>query len=119
MSASEPFSTIANLDRLIHDPTRLAILTALSACKEADFLFLQRLIGLTKGNLSGHLSKLEQAELVNINKSFVGKRPITYISLTPKGQQAIDDHWQQLNSIQQEAAEWQMDDRLESAGQDG
>ncbi len=107
MSASEPFSAIANLDRLVHDPTRLAILTALSACKEADFLFLQRLIGLTKGNLSGHLAKLEQAGLVNIKKSFVGKRPITYLSLTKAGKEAIEVHWQTLKNLQQEAAQWQ------------
>lgn len=108
MSAQRPFSTIANLDRVIHDPTRLAILTALSSCEEADFLFLQRLIGLTKGNLSGHLSKLEQAELVNIRKTFQGKRPITYLSLTPAGKEAIETHWQVLHRLQQEAANWQM-----------
>jgi DNA-binding MarR family transcriptional regulator len=109
MSAQDPFSAIANLDRLIHDPTRLAILTALSACEEADFLFLQRLIGLTKGNLSGHLSKLEQAGLVNIRKTFQGKRPITYLSLTPAGKEAIEAHWQALNRLQTEAANWQKD----------
>ena len=55
-----PFEELANLDRLIHEPTRLAILTALAACEKADFLFLQRITGLTKGNLSVHLTKLQE-----------------------------------------------------------
>ena len=54
-----PFEHIAELDRLIHEPARLAILTALRACRTADFLFLQRLTGLSNGNLSSHLAKLE------------------------------------------------------------
>jgi DNA-binding transcriptional ArsR family regulator len=52
---------INELDRLVHEPARLAILTVLSSCHEADFVFLQRATGLTNGNLSAHLSKLEDA----------------------------------------------------------
>ena len=52
------------LDRLIHEPGRLAILTVLSSVADADFVFLQRATGLTKGNLSSHLTKLEDAGLV-------------------------------------------------------
>ena len=52
------------LDRLIHEPGRLAILTVLSSVRDADFVFLQRATGLTKGNLSSHLTKLEDAGLV-------------------------------------------------------
>lgn len=107
MNPEESFTEIAQLDRLIHDPTRLAILTALSACDEADFLFLQRLIGLTKGNMSGHLSKLNKAELVEINKSFVNKRPRTRIALTEKGKLAINNHWLQLDQLRDGAAQWQ------------
>ena len=59
-----PFKSLAELDRMIHDPSRLAILTALSSCRSADFLYLQRLTGLSKGNLSSHLAKLEDAGLV-------------------------------------------------------
>ncbi|MEA2704976.1 MAG: hypothetical protein QOD63_2921, partial [Actinomycetota bacterium] len=59
------------LDRLIHEPGRLAILTVLSSVKDADFVFLQRTTGLTKGNLSSHLTKLEDAGLVRIEKRFV------------------------------------------------
>jgi DNA-binding transcriptional ArsR family regulator len=54
------------LDRLVHEPGRLAILTVLSSVSDADFLFLQRTTGLTKGNLSSHLAKLEDGGLVAI-----------------------------------------------------
>lgn len=100
------FEEIAALDRLIHEPARLAILTALSACHSADFLFLQRLTGLTKGNLSSHLSKLEEAGLVKIEKQFVGKLPNTQASLTPRGRSAIDHHWQQLEALRSDAQRW-------------
>jgi DNA-binding transcriptional ArsR family regulator len=62
------------LDRLIHEPGRLAILTVLSSVQAADFVFLQRTTGLTKGNLSSHLTKLEEAGLIEIHKRFVGKK---------------------------------------------
>ena len=61
-----PFEHLASVNRLVHEPARLAILTALSACDKADFVFLVNVTGLTKGNLSSHLSKLEQAGLVEI-----------------------------------------------------
>jgi DNA-binding transcriptional ArsR family regulator len=80
-----PFEHLASFDRLVHEPSRLAILTALSACEKADFLFLLNITGLTKGNLSSHLSKLEQAGLVKIEKKFEGKQPITYAMLTLEG----------------------------------
>ena len=104
---AQPFEEMVALDRLIHEPARLAIMTALSACQSADFLFLQRLTGLTKGNLSSHLSKLEEAELVTIHKSFVGKTPHTEISITQKGRTAIDRHWQQLEALRKNAKAWQ------------
>lgn len=103
-----PFEEIAGLDRLVHEPARLAILTALSACDSADFLFLQRLTGLTKGNLSAHLSKLEEGGLVWIEKRFVGKMPNTQVSLTRTGRRAIEQHWRQLEKLLQGAREWRM-----------
>jgi DNA-binding transcriptional ArsR family regulator len=104
---AEVFEEIAELDRLIHEPARLAILTALSACASADFLFLQRLTGLTKGNLSSHLSKLEGANLVQIDKQFVGKMPNTSVRLTRTGRTAIERHWQQLETLRKNAQDWQ------------
>ncbi len=87
------------LDRLIHEPGRLAILTVLSSVRDADFVFLQRATGLTKGNLSSHLTKLEVAGLVAIEKRFVHKKPNTNVALTPVGKQRIADHWDQLERL--------------------
>jgi DNA-binding transcriptional ArsR family regulator len=87
------------LDRLIHEPGRLAILTVLSSVQAADFVFLQRTTGLTKGNLSSHLTKLEEAGLVEIHKRFVGKKPNTNIALTAVGKQRIARHWDQLERL--------------------
>jgi DNA-binding transcriptional ArsR family regulator len=87
------------LDRLIHEPGRLAILTVLSSVKDADFVFLQRATGLTKGNLSSHLSKLEEAGLVVIEKRFVRKKPNTNVALTALGKQRITHHWEQLDRL--------------------
>ncbi len=87
------------LDRLIHEPGRLAILTVLSSVRDADFVFLQRATGLTKGNLSSHLTKLEDAGLVTIEKRFVRKKPNTNVALTAVGRQRIANHWNQLERL--------------------
>jgi DNA-binding MarR family transcriptional regulator len=92
------------LDRLIHEPGRLAILTVLSSVNAADFVFLQRTTGLTKGNLSSHLTKLEDAGLVEIEKRFVRKKPNTNVALTPGGKQRIARHWEQLDRLKNIAA---------------
>jgi DNA-binding transcriptional ArsR family regulator len=103
---SAPFEELAELDRLVHDPSRLAILTALSACKGADFLYLQRLTGLTKGNLSSHLGKLEDAGLVVIEKEFIGKIPNTRVGVTKIGRTAVERHWKRLDQLRQASLEW-------------
>ena len=87
------------LDRLIHEPGRLAILTVLSSVADADFTFLQRATGLTKGNLSSHLAKLEDAGLVAIEKRFIRKKPNTSVALTPPGRERIARHWEQLDRL--------------------
>lgn len=87
------------LDRLVHEPGRLAILTVLSSVKDADFVFLQRATGLTKGNLSSHLTKLEEAGLVDIRKSFVRKKPNTKVALTAVGKRRIARHWAELERL--------------------
>src|SRR5260221_1697146 len=96
---------INGLDRVIDEPARLAILTVLSACAEADFTFLQRATGLTNGNMSTHLSKLEGAGLIAMKKHFVGKRPQTLLSLTDAGRQQIAQHWRQLEKLRVDAAQ--------------
>jgi DNA-binding MarR family transcriptional regulator len=100
---SEIPGDLAAMDRVIHEPARLAILTALSAVANADFLFLQQLIGLTAGNLSSHLTKLEEGGLVWIEKAILNKRTHTQTGLTERGRQAIERHWQQLDALRQHA----------------
>ena len=108
---TQTFEEIAELDKLVHEPARLAILTALSACSSADFLFLQRLTGLTKGNLSTHLSKLKEAGLVEILKQFIDNKPNTRVSLTKRGRAAIRRHWQKLEELQKAASQWQPEEQ--------
>src|SRR5689334_1393961 len=109
MPARGPFEELADLDRLVHEPARLAILTALAACRAADFLYLQRLTGLSKGNLSSHLGKLENAELVTVEKEFVGKIPNTRISITKAGRLAVERHWKRLSDLRQASLQWSPD----------
>jgi len=94
-----PFEHLQSLNRLVHEPARLAILVALSACERADFLFLLNITGLTKGNLSSHLWKLEEAGLVEIEKTFEGKTPVTYIQLTLEGKDALKEYWRQIDKV--------------------
>ena len=98
-----PFEHLASVNRLVHEPARLAILTALSACDKADFVFLVNVTGLTKGNLSSHLSKLEQAGLVEIEKRFEGKQPVTYAMLSGEGREALKEYWKRFEKIRQGA----------------
>ena len=95
---------VTDLDRLIHEPARLLIVTILSSVASADFLFLQRETGLTKGNLSAHLSKLEEAGYVKIEKTFKGKLPLTVCKLTPAGKKAVTQYRQQLQDFMNKSA---------------
>jgi len=87
--AGDNLRAITEVDRVIHEPARLLIVALLSSVREADFLFLQRETGLTKGNLSSHLSRLEQAGYLRIEKGFRGKVPQTVCSLTAEGRAAF------------------------------
>jgi DNA-binding MarR family transcriptional regulator len=86
-------------DRLIHEPARLAIMTVLSYVGDAEFVFLQRATELTKGNLSSHLAKLEDAGLVKVEKRFVERKPRTSVALTARGRQRVERHWEQLDRL--------------------
>jgi len=90
---------VIDVDRLVHEPARLLIMTILSAVESADFLYLQRETGLTKGNLSSHLSKLEAAGYVEITKTYRGKIPLTVCKLTRSGQNAFTNYRDQLKYI--------------------
>ncbi len=91
--------SLTEIDRVIHEPARLLIVTILSTVASADFLYLQRDTGLTKGNLSAHLSKLEEAGYVKIEKTYKGKLPLTVCKLTTSGQKALKTYRQQLQSF--------------------
>lgn len=94
---------MSSLDRVLHEPARLAILTALSACRSCDFVYLQSLTAISKGNLSNHLQRLEQGGLVQIAKTYRGRKPQTVIALTARGRDAIERHWVQLESLRSQA----------------
>jgi DNA-binding transcriptional ArsR family regulator len=104
---STPFRELAELDRMVHEPTRLAILSALAACGGADFLFLMNVTGLTKGNLSAHLSKLQDAGLIEIEKRVVEKRPHTFARLSEGGRKTLQEYWETLERLREDAEQWQ------------
>lgn len=94
---------LRELNRLLQEPARLAIMTVLENCKSADFLSLQTLTGLTKGNLSAHVQKLEVAGLLEVKKSFVARKPHTMLVLTAEGRRQIAAHWKQLERLRRAA----------------
>ncbi len=87
------------IDKIIHEPARLRIMMILSGVDEADFNFLLSTLGLTNGNLSRHIEKLELAGYVKISKTFRGKLPNTSYQLTKKGSKALTGYWENLNVI--------------------
>jgi DNA-binding transcriptional ArsR family regulator len=83
---------LAGIDRTIHEPARLMVVALLAAVTEADFQYLHQATGLTKGNLSVHLSKLEAAGYIAIEKTFRGKYPLTVCRLTEQGREVLDNY---------------------------
>ena len=96
---SSDLRSLAGVDRLIHEPSRSIILAILAAVESADFLYLQRETGLTKGNLSVHLSKLEEAGYISIEKTYRGKIPMTLCRMTEAGRKAFKSYREQLKSF--------------------
>jgi DNA-binding MarR family transcriptional regulator len=92
-------SSIQNIDRLIHEPARLMIMAQLYVVQSADFLFLQHQTRMTPGNLSAHLSKLEDAGYVEIIKEFVERKPHTALALTKKGRNAFKQYRRNIKQI--------------------
>ena len=99
MKDNEILQSILDVDRLIHEPARLIILSILYALKSADFLYLLGESGLRKGNLSSHLTRLEQAEYITIEKTYRGKTPMTICQLTGGGQVAFETYRDQLKNV--------------------
>jgi DNA-binding transcriptional ArsR family regulator len=83
---------LAGIDRIIHEPARLMIVALLAAVEEADFQYLRQATGLTQGNLSAHLSKLQEAGYVAIEKTFRSKYPLTLCQLTERGKEVLDNY---------------------------
>jgi DNA-binding transcriptional ArsR family regulator len=90
---------LPSLDRLIHEPARLAVLTILAAVDEADFNYLIAALGLSKGNLSSHMSRLAEAGYVQVHKRFLGAIPNTSYSILPAGRDALRGYWEALDGI--------------------
>lgn len=90
---------LSHLDTLIHQPKRLSILAALEPRGESNFALLRRITGITEGNLSTHLSRLEEAGLVDLQKRFVDRKPQTTATLTEEGLSAITEYLEQTESV--------------------
>ena len=98
-ASSEDQWPVASVDRLIHEPSRFMIMAHLYVVESADFLFLMRQTGLTWGNLSSHLSKLEAAGYVAIEKEFLGKKPHTMLRITDEGRVAFQGYRQNMKQV--------------------
>lgn len=90
---------MTDLDRVIHEPARLLVVALLAGVREADFLWVLRESALTKGNLSSHLGKLEEAGYVEIEKTYRGKVPLTLLRLTKEGKAAFERYKRAMNGV--------------------
>ena len=99
MSKSNDSGPSPEIDKVIHEPSRLKIVAQLYVIESADYHFLMKQLGFTWGNLSSHLSKLEDAGYVSIEKEFVDKKPRTTVSLTPIGRTAFREYRKTIQSV--------------------
>jgi len=83
---------MSQIDRLIHEPARLVLVSSLYVVDEADFAYLADRTGFTSGNISSHMTKLETASYIEVTKTFVGKRPRTTYKLTKTGRRAFEQY---------------------------
>lgn len=90
---------LPGIDRLIHEPSRLSIVAHLYVVENADFLFLIRQTGMTWGNLSAHISRLESAGYLQVKKEFLGKKPHTVVGLTKKGRMAFEIYRKSIRDV--------------------
>ena len=102
MSGSEEpgrLPSAISIDKLIHEPARLLIMAHLFVVESADFLFLMRQTGMTFGNLSSHMSRLEAAGYIDVEKEFVGKKPNTKLHLTEYGRSAFQEYRRNMRHV--------------------
>jgi DNA-binding MarR family transcriptional regulator len=90
---------VKEIDRVIHEPARLLIMAHLYVVEAADFLYLMNQTGLTFGNLSSHMSKLEEAGYIEVEKTFVDKRPNTRLRLTEKGRRSFEEYRRNMRGL--------------------
>jgi DNA-binding MarR family transcriptional regulator len=94
-----------DVDRLVHEPARFQVMALLYVIESADFTFIMNQLGLTWGNLSAHISKLEEGGYVTVEKGFKGKRPQTMLSLTKEGRKAFQNYRQMMRQMLDEIPE--------------
>jgi DNA-binding MarR family transcriptional regulator len=96
-----------DINRVVHEPVRLAILKILTSAKEADFKFLLTVLGVTKGNLATHINKLETAGFIEVKKEFRGKIPHTSYRITKIGRSEFQKYWDNLRALAPESSPYQ------------
>jgi DNA-binding transcriptional ArsR family regulator len=96
---NEDWKSLTEVDKLVHEPSRLMILTILNSVEKADFVYLQRETGLTRGNLSVHLTRLNEAGYIDIQKTFNGKIPQTICQITLIGKKAFVKYTEYLKKV--------------------
>ena len=102
MSASQPgpeLHPLVDIDQVIHASARLMVLTYLYVVESADYVFLTRMTGLTWGNLSTHMTRLEEAGYIEMLKEFRGKKPHTRIQLTEQGRAAFREYKRSMQQV--------------------
>jgi DNA-binding transcriptional ArsR family regulator len=99
ITGGQDFSALADIDRLVHEPARLAVMALLYVVESADFTFVMNQTGLSWGNLSAHLSKLEEAGYLEVEKRFKGRRPNTNLRLTAAGRTAFREYRRGLKQM--------------------
>ena len=98
-TSDDELNAIQNIDKMIHEPARLLLMAHLFVVESADYLFLQRQTGLTWGNISSHLRKLENAGYVAVEKEFIDKKPHTTLKLTDKGRKAFNEYRKSMKQV--------------------
>ena len=97
--SNEDRASPLEIDKIIHEPARLQIMTQLYVVAEADFIYIMHQTGLTWGNLSSHMSKLEAAEYIEVKKEFVDKKPHTILKLTTRGREAFEKYRNAIDQV--------------------
>ncbi len=90
---------LGDIDRVIHEPGRLMLMALLFVVQSADFTFLMNQTGLSWGNLSAHMTRLEEAGYIEVEKAFKGRRPNTMLKLTPQGRDAFKTYRREMKQV--------------------